>query len=215
MSRIDDAVSRVLRMKYRLNLFKVPDTKYTDYPKFASKEFADVSRQAAVESMVLLKNDDNILPIKKDMKILVTGPNANSMRCLNGGWTYLWQGHMTDELPISKNYKTILAAMQDRFGKDNVVYEPGMTYGLTDQWVGNWGVEHVGDFDKVIAATKDIDIVVACIGETSYLSLIHISEPTRLLSISYAVISPPLNARFGLNVAAIFIFCGKSVAPIV
>ena len=168
MSRIDDAVSRVLRMKYRLNLFKVPDTKYTDYPKFASKEFADVSRQAAVESMVLLKNDDNILPIKKDMKILVTGPNANSMRCLNGGWTYLWQGHMTDELPISKNYKTILAAMQDRFGKDNVVYEPGMTYGLTDQWVGNWGVEHVGDFDKVIAATKDIDIVVACIGETSY-----------------------------------------------
>ena len=78
------------------------------------------------------------------------------------------QGHMTDELPISKNYKTILAAMQDRFGKDNVVYEPGMTYGLTDQWVGNWGVEHVGDFDKVIAATKDIDIVVACIGETSY-----------------------------------------------
>ena len=65
------------------------------------------------------------------MKILVTGPNANSMRCLNGGWTYLWQGHMTDELPISKNYKTILAAMQDRFGKDNVVYEPGMTYGLT------------------------------------------------------------------------------------
>lgn len=168
MSRIDDAVSRVLRMKYRLNLFEVPNTKYTDYPKFASKKFADVSRQAAVESMVLLKNDDHILPIKKDMKILVTGPNANSMRCLNGGWTYLWQGHMTDELPISKNYKTILAAMQDRFGKDNVVYEPGMTYGLTDQWVGNWGVEHVGDFDKVIAATKDIDIVVACIGETSY-----------------------------------------------
>ena len=168
MSRIDDAVSRVLRLKYRLNLFEEPDTKYTDYPKFAGKEFAEASRQAAVESMVLLKNDDCTLPVKYGTKILVTGPNANSMRCLNGGWTYFWQGHMTDSLPVSKSYKTILAAMRQRFGKDNVVYEPGVTYGVTDQWTGNWGVEHVEDLDKVVAAAAEVDLIVACIGETSY-----------------------------------------------
>ena len=168
MERIDDAVARVLRMKFRLNLFKEPNTKWTDYPLFGSEEFAKASRQAAEESMVLLKNEGNILPLKKGQKILVTGPNANSMRCLNGGWTYTWQGHMTDVLPVSKNYNTILAAMQNTFGKENVTYEPGITYGETDQWTPNWGVEHVGDFEKVAEAAANADVIVACVGETSY-----------------------------------------------
>lgn len=168
MSRIDDAVARVLRMKYRLNLFKEPNTKWTDYPLFGGEEFAKSSRQAAEESIVLLKNEDSVLPLKKGSKILVTGPNANSMRCLNGGWTYTWQGHMTDTLEISKKYNTILQALENKFGKENIVFEPGMKYGTTDQWVPSWGVEHVGDFNKVVDAAKDADVIVACIGETSY-----------------------------------------------
>lgn len=118
--------------------------------------------------MVLLKNDNGVLPIKAGARILVTGPNANSLRCLNGGWTYTWQGHRTDELPIAGRYNTILKAMQGRFGNENVVYEPGITYGLTDKWQGNWGVEHVGDLDRVAAAASDVDVIVACVGETSY-----------------------------------------------
>ena len=168
MARIDDAVARILRMKMRLNLFKEPDTKYTDYPLFGSEEFAKSSRQAAEESIVLLKNENNMLPLRKGAKILLTGPNANSMRTLNGGWTYTWQGHLTDALPIAQKYHTILQAFEKEFGQANVVYEPGVSYGLTDQWTGSWGVEHVGDTERVLEAAKGCDVIVACIGETSY-----------------------------------------------
>lgn len=168
MSRIDDAVSRILRMKMRLGLFKYPNTKFSDYPLFGSAEFAADARQAAEESMVLLKNDDNILPIKPGTKILVTGPTANSMRTLNGGWTYTWQGHATDTMAVSKRYNTILTALQNRFGKDNVTYEPGITFGTTDQWHGSWGTEHIGNLDRVTDAARHADVIVACIGETSY-----------------------------------------------
>lgn len=168
MSRIDDAVSRILRMKMRLGLFKYPNTKFSDYPLFGSAEFAADARQAAEESMVLLKNDDNILPLKPGTKILVTGPTANSMRTLNGGWTYTWQGHATDTMAISKRYNTILTALQNRFGKDNVTYEPGITFGTTDQWHGSWGTEHIGNLDRVTDAARHADVIVACIGETSY-----------------------------------------------
>lgn len=168
MSRIDDAVARVLRMKYRLNLFEHPNTKYTDYPDFGSEKFAAASRQAATESMVLLKNDEGTLPLKKDCKILVAGPTANSIRTLNGGWTYTWQGHLTDKLPVAKNYKTILQALQDKFGSDNIIYEPGITFSETDTWTGDWGPEQVGDIEATVRGAAKADVIVACIGETSY-----------------------------------------------
>ncbi|MGG6495023.1 UNVERIFIED_CONTAM: glycoside hydrolase family 3 C-terminal domain-containing protein, partial [Bacteroidetes bacterium 56_B9] len=103
MSRIDDAVRRVLRMKYRLGLFETPAYNHKDFPLFGGKEHAAAALQAAEESLVLLKNTDHILPLSKDKKLLITGPNANSMRTLNGGWSYTWQGHRADELAADYN----------------------------------------------------------------------------------------------------------------
>lgn len=162
MSRIDDACARVLRMKMRLGLFETPDTYYKDYPLFASGEFAKASREAATQSMVLLKNDDNILPLRKGARILLTGPNANSMRSLNGGWTYTWQGHLTDRL--GAQYNTIYESLCDKFGKDNVVYEPGVTY-MPDR---DWQFDTIVGIDKAVAAARDVDVILACIGENSY-----------------------------------------------
>lgn len=162
MSRIDDACARVLRMKMRLGLFETPDTYYKDYPLFASEEFAKASREAATQSMVLLKNDDNILPLSKGARILLAGPNANSMRALNGGWTYTWQGHLTDRL--GAQYNTIYESLCDKFGKDNVVYEPGVTY-MPDR---DWQFDTIVGIDKAVAASRDVDVILACIGENSY-----------------------------------------------
>ncbi|CCY92003.1 glycosyl hydrolase family 3 N-terminal domain protein [Bacteroides sp. CAG:1076] len=123
MSRIDDAVARVLRLKYRLGLFDNPYWDIKKYNKFGSEEFTRVALQAAEESEVLLKNEDNILPLAKGTKILLAGPNANSMRCLNGGWSYSWQGHLADQ--CAGAYNTIYEALCNKYGKENIIYEPG------------------------------------------------------------------------------------------
>lgn len=162
MSRIDDAVRRVLRLKFRLNLFKKPYYDLKDFPLFGSKEHAAAALQAAEESLVLLKNTDNILPLAQGKKILLAGPNANSMRTLNGGWSYTWQGSNAEHL--SEAYNTILEAFQQKFGADNVIYEPGVTYNNR----GNWWDENAPEIEKAVAAAEGADIIVACIGENSY-----------------------------------------------
>lgn len=126
MSRIDDACRRVLRMKYRLDLFKNPTQKLKNYPKFGGKEFAKLALEGATESMVLLKNEGNILPLQHGKKILLTGPNANQMRCLDGGWSYTWQGHRADE--FAGKYNTIYEAFCNEYGKENVILNQGVTY---------------------------------------------------------------------------------------
>ena len=126
MSRIDDAVRRVLRLKFRLGLFDRPNTQSADYPLFGSREHAEVALRTAEESQILLKNKDNILPLASGKKILVTGPNANSMRCLNGGWSYTWQGHLADR--FAGKYNTIYEALCHKFGSGNVSLEQGVTY---------------------------------------------------------------------------------------
>lgn len=164
MSRIDDAVARVLRLKYRLGLFDKPYWSTGDYPEFGSKEFADVALQAAEESEVLLKNEGGILPLAKGKKILLAGPNANSMRCLNGGWSYSWQGHRADE--CAQAYNTIYEALCNKFGKENILYEPGVTYAPYKN--DNWWEENVPEIEKSVAAAQNADVIIACIGENSY-----------------------------------------------
>ncbi len=162
MDRINDAAARVLRMKYRLGLFDKPNTCYKDYPDFDSKAHRATALKAAEESMVLLKNNDNILPLKKGTKILVTGPNGDSMRSLNGGWSYSWQGNLANEM--ATEFNTIYEALQAKFGKKNVNYVPGVTY---DEKGAYWA-ENPADYAPAVAAAKDADVIVACIGENSY-----------------------------------------------
>lgn len=188
MSRIDDAVRRVLRMKYRLGLFEHPTQRLADYPKFGGKEFAQLALEGAVEGMVLLKNDPTsgpsmnegssqpLLPLnpQRYKKILVAGPNANQMRCLNGGWSYTWQGDRTDE--FASQYNTIYEALCNEFGKDNVRLAQGVTY----KEKGKWWEENV-DYSQLTTqnpelvlgselqqAAAECDVIIACIGENSY-----------------------------------------------
>lgn len=160
MSRIDDAVSRILRLKMRLGLFKTPVTNPKDYPLFGSKEFADASLRLAIESEVLLKND-GILPLAHGKKILVAGPNANSMRSLNGGWTYTWQG--TDDGYFHDAYNTIYEALCNEYGNENVILSQGMDYDPV-----NWRNEKNVSIEDAVAASEEADIIVVCVGENSY-----------------------------------------------
>lgn len=164
MERIDDAVRRVLRLKFRLGLFENPYWDIQQYEKFGSEEFAKVALQAAEESEVLLKNDGGILPLREGMKILLAGPNANAMRCLNGGWSYSWQGERADE--FAQTYHTIYEALCNRFGANNIIYEPGVTYAPAHH--DNWWEENKPEIGKVVAAAHQADVIVACIGENTY-----------------------------------------------
>ena len=167
MSRIDDACRRVLRMKYRLDLFKNPTQKLKNYPKFGGEEFAKLALEGATESMVLLKNEklqdgNPVLPLAKGKKILLTGPNANQMRCLDGGWSYTWQGHRADE--FAGKYNTIYEAFCNEYGKENVILNQGVTYNEK----GKYWEENEPQIQGAVDAAKDADIIVACIGENSY-----------------------------------------------
>ncbi|MCC8188799.1 MAG: glycoside hydrolase family 3 C-terminal domain-containing protein [Bacteroides sp.] len=162
MSRIDDAVRRVLRLKFRLNLFEKPWYDWKDFPLYGGPEHAAVALKAAEESMVLLKNTDHILPLAPGKKLLITGPNAHSMRTLNGGWSYSWQGDKADECAADHN--TILEAFTNKFGAEQILYEAGVTY----KQGGSWWEENAPEIDKAVAAAAGADYIIACIGENSY-----------------------------------------------
>lgn len=192
MSRIDDACRRVLRMKYRLDLFKNPTQKLKNYPKFGGEEFAKIALEGATESMVLLKNEGNILPLQHGKKILLTGPNANQMRCLDGGWSYTWQGHRADE--FAGKYNTIYEAFCNEYGKENVILNQGVTYNEK----GKYWEENEPQIQGAVDAAKDADIIVACIGENSYtetpgnLTDLWLSENQRNLVKEFAKTGKPV-----------------------
>ena len=162
MSRIDDAVRRILRAKYRLGLFDEPNTGGKGFEKFGSDEHAAAALLAAEESEVLLKNEGNILPLAKGKKILLTGPNANQMRCLHGGWSYTWQGSKAEDL--SEKYNTIYEALCNKYGKENIILEQGVTYNEDKAYYD----ENAPEIDKAVAAAAQADVIIACIGENSY-----------------------------------------------
>jgi len=200
MSRIDDAVRRILRVKYRLNLFADPNTGGKGFEKFGSDEFAAKALQAAEESIVLLKNEENILPldIKKfkvqssKFKVLLTGPNANQMRCLHGGWSYTWQGSKAEDL--SEKYNTIYEALCNKYGKENIILEQGVTY----KEDGAYYDENEPQIEKAVAAAAKADVIIAAIGENSYtetpgnLSDLWLSENQRNLVKELAKTDKPI-----------------------
>lgn len=162
MERIDDAARRIIRMKYRLGLFDQPNTGGKGFEKFGSQEFAEKSLRAAEESEVLLKNEENILPLAKGKRILLTGPNANQMRCLNGGWSYTWQGSKAEDL--AEQYNTIYEALCNKYGQENIILEQGVTYNEN----GAYYDENKPEIEKAVAAAAQADVIIACIGENSY-----------------------------------------------
>ena len=192
MSRIDDACRRVLRMKYRLGLFEHPTQKLKNYPLFGGEQFAQLALEGATESMVLLKNNNNILPLQKGKKILLTGPNANQMRCLDGGWSYTWQGNRTDE--FAGKHNTIYEALCNEYGKENIVLNQGVTYNEA----GKYWEENEPQIAAAVEAAKHVDVVVACIGENSYtetpgnLTDLWLSENQRNLVKALATTGKPI-----------------------
>lgn len=159
--RIDDAVRRILRLKYRIGLFDLPNTGGKGYEKFGSQEHADLALRSAEETEILLKNE-GILPLAKGKKILLTGPNANQMRCLNGGWSYTWQGSKAEDL--AEKYNTIYEALCNKYGQENVIFNQGVTYNEKGQY---WE-ENEPQIEKAVAAAAQADVIIACVGENSY-----------------------------------------------
>jgi beta-glucosidase len=199
-SRIDDAVRRILLLKYRLGLFDQPNTgKGKAYADFGSEKSAKVALQAAEESIILLKNESNLLPLSPaaqgqatGLRLLVTGPNANQMRCLNGGWSYTWQGNLTDR--YAQQYNTIYEALSNRFGSSNVVLEQGVTYVPE----GAYQEEEASRIDEAVRAAQNVDVIIACVGENSYtetvgnLSDLALSENQRRLVKALAQTGKPI-----------------------
>lgn len=161
MERIDDAVRRIIRMKIRLGLLDTPNTYLADYPKFQGEEIREACYVAATESITLLKNNDNILPLKPETRILVAGPNADRMRPLCGGWSYSWQGDIVDKvLPEGTTFVDAIRAI----GGDNVSFVAGVEYATEGHFAGECNI----DIEAAVRAAQDVDVVVLCIGENSY-----------------------------------------------
>jgi beta-glucosidase len=170
MTRIDDAVRRILRVKYELGLFENPMPNPALKSNFGKPEYSEVSLEAARESLVLLKNNNNILPLSKNKKVLVTGPTSDSLISLNNGWTWVWQGSEKSLYPTDK--MTIQAAIKAKLGGKNFEFVEGTrlvqppnttsvntTPTMTDEEV---------NIKKAVDEAKDSDVVVLCLGEGSY-----------------------------------------------
>jgi beta-glucosidase len=186
MARIDDAVTRILKMKFELNLFQSTVANLKDYPKFGSQEFIDVAYNAAAESITLLKNDNSVLPLNKNEKVLLTGPTANSMKYLNGGWSYNWQGENSDSYAADK--MTILEALQNKIGKENVLYTQGADLANFDD----------AEIAKAVDMAKGVSKIILCLGEKNYtetpgdISNLYIAASQSKLALALSKLNIPI-----------------------
>lgn len=186
MSRIDDAVTRILRMKFELNLFQNAVANLKDYPKFGSPEHIQEAYKTAAESITLLKNTAAVLPLNKNEKVLITGPTANSMKYLNGGWSYTWQGENSDTYAADK--LTILEAFQNKLGKENVFYTPSADLEKEDD----------ASIEKAVELAKNASKIVLCLGEKNYtetpgdISNIYMSDSQIKLALTLAKLNKPI-----------------------
>ena len=162
MDRINDAVKRILELKFDLDLFQNPVTNYEDYEDFGSKKHHQLAYKAASESITLLKNNNSILPIKGKPRILVPGPNGNNMRTLNGAWSYSWQGELTDR--FAGDYNTIFEALQNNFGNNNVKYVSGVSYKEN----GSYYDMVEDNINNAVREAKNSDYIILCLGENTY-----------------------------------------------
>ncbi|MGH9603615.1 MAG: glycoside hydrolase family 3 C-terminal domain-containing protein, partial [Terriglobales bacterium] len=153
VTRIDEAVRRILVLKRKLGLFDDPLRGLGASP-VGSPEAHRAALESAQESMTLLKNEKNLLPLAKSARILVTGPTADSLIPLNNGWTYTWQGDRP--LLYPKDSLTILGAIRAKAGAANVTYVPGTE------------IERELDVAAAVRAAQNTDVIVASLGEWSY-----------------------------------------------
>ena len=150
MSRIDDAVTRILRVKFRLNLFDQSITPQENYPDFGSEKFANLALDAAREAVTLLKNEEAILPLSKDKKVLFAGLGAHSLNALNGAWTHTWQGQKSDFNTAGK--KTIFEAAQE-LSEGKASFVEGATF------------DELTTIEESVRAAKKSDVIVVCLSE--------------------------------------------------
>lgn len=154
MSRIDEAVSRILYVKYKIGLMDTPYPEKTLVPEFASAAHTKANLEAAEETIILAKNENQILPLQKNAKVLVTGPTANLLSVLNGGWTITWQGN--EETLYPKDKLTVLKAIEANIGAANVTHVAVNSFDKEDNTAA------------AVAAAKNADVVVLCLGENTY-----------------------------------------------
>ena len=162
MERVDDAVKRILKLKFELDLFQNPVTNHEEYEDFGSKKHHQLAYKAASESITLLKNNNDILPLNGKPKILVTGPNGNNMRTLNGAWSYSWQGELTDR--FAGDFNTIYEALQNNYGINNVKYVPGVSYKEN----GSYYDMVEDNINAAVREARNSDYIVLCLGENTY-----------------------------------------------
>lgn len=198
-SRIDEAVGRILKVKFELGLFENSMPNAALKSKIGLPESRQASLQAARESMTLLKNANNLLPLDKNRKVLVTGPTADSLLSLNNGWSYVWQG--SEESLYPKDRLTIRRAIEAKAGAGNVTYVPGTKIVRPAGTASNntpTNVEAEVDIPAAVRAAAAADVVVLCLGEGSYTETpgnipdLNLGEPQRKLATAIEATGKPV-----------------------